>query len=64
MSSQTSSEKMDANGKLDKEIEAVCLCLEETKTLTYRMLKNKWPHCSCKQSMKIQVDHVPTSARD
>lgn len=52
------------NSKVDREVIAVCPCEEEEKIVTYRALKNKWPHCSCKQSMKIRVNHVITTARD
>ena len=39
--------------RLDEKITAVCACEKEQKILTYRTLKNKWPHCSCKMSMKV-----------
>ena len=53
--SQNYSEKTDANGKLDKKVEAICSCKAEKRFITYRTLKNKWPHCSCRQSMKVLV---------
>lgn len=41
---------------LDERVVAVCECGAEEKSTTYRTLKNKWPVCSCKQSMKIKKD--------
>jgi hypothetical protein len=35
---------------------AVCECGKEQRTLTFRQLKNKWPFCECKQSMKVLPD--------
>jgi hypothetical protein len=50
----TSLSKTDASGKLDKKVEAVCECGKETRAVTFRNLKNKWPHCQkCKQPMKV-----------
>tara|TARA_R110000796_G_scaffold63798_4_gene147574 strand:+ start:1295 stop:1468 length:174 start_codon:yes stop_codon:yes gene_type:complete len=43
----------EENKRLDEKITAVCACEKEQKILTYRTLKNKWPHCSCKMSMKV-----------
>jgi len=37
----------------DHLIEAVCECGKETRTLTMRKLKNKWPFCECRQAMKV-----------
>jgi len=49
------------NEKLDKEVLAECECGREKKVMTFRKLKNKWPHCSkCNQPMKVKVkDAVP-----
>ena len=58
MTNQTSSSKTDASGKLDEPIKAVCDCGKEWKTLTMRKLKNKWPICSCKQSMRVVSDAI------
>jgi hypothetical protein len=54
-------EKIDVNGKLDKQVEAICECLAEKRLITYRALKNKWPHCSCRQSMKVLVQNASIS---
>ena len=41
------------NGKLDEPVVAVCEC-GHTKGITFRNLKNRWPHCpKCKQPMKV-----------
>ena len=31
---------------LDRQVKAVCKCGKESKQVTFRNLKNKWPHCS------------------
>ena len=41
---------------LDEKVVAICECGAEERITTYRTLKNKWPTCSCKQSMKIKKD--------
>jgi hypothetical protein len=46
-------QEADRESNLDLPITAICHCKKETKDLTYRALKNKWPYCSCRQSMKI-----------
>lgn len=55
---QTSSSKTDASGKLDEKVHAMCECGVETKLVTFRNLKNKWPHCSCRQPMKVKSNAV------
>ena len=45
---------------LDKEVLAECECGRETKIVTFRNLKNKWPICSkCKRPMKVRGNAVP-----
>ena len=44
--------------KLDDRVLAVCACGKEEKYLTFRILKNRWPHCSCKISMKVLTNAV------
>lgn len=46
----------NSNSKLDEPVVAVCECEGEVKRLTFRKLKNKWPHCSCNQPMKVKAD--------
>jgi len=62
--STNSSSKTGVNGKLDKQVQAVCECGRETKLVTFRNLKNKWPHCKrCGQAMKVIRDadaFIPT----
>ena len=54
-----SSSKTDANGKLDKVLEAVCECGVKKK-VTFRNLKNRWARCpKCNQPMKVKSDAVP-----
>jgi len=50
------------NEKLDREVLAECECGREQKVITFRKLKNKWPHCSkCNQPMMVKVkDAIPT----
>ena len=45
-----------SNSNLNSLTVAVCECGKEKRTLTFRQLKNKWPHCECKQSMKVLPD--------
>ena len=53
--------KTGVSGKLDKTMQAVCDCGRETKLVTFRNLKNKWPHCKkCNQPMKVKSDAIPT----
>lgn len=54
MTSPSSSKKTDANGKLDQPVVAVCDCGVQTRYVTFRNLKNKWPHCKCNQPMKVK----------
>ena len=49
----------NSNSKLDEPVVAECECKGEVKHLTFRNLKNKWPHCSCNQPMKVKADAVP-----
>ena len=49
-------QEAERQSNLDTPITAICRCEKETKTLTYRALKNKWPYCSCRQSMKILTE--------
>lgn len=52
------------NDHLDRNINAVCECGKNKKTLTFRNLKNKWPTCECKQPMRVISNadtFVPTS---
>lgn len=57
--SMNSSSKTDVSGKLDEPVQAVCDCGLETKTVTFRNLKNKWPHCrKCKQPMKVKSNAI------
>jgi len=51
----TYEQEAERQSGLDRSITAVCHCKKETKDLTYRALKNKWPHCSCNQSMKVMT---------
>lgn len=53
-------EKTNANGKLDELIEAICACGAELRNITFRNLKNKWPHCKCKQPMKVKSNADPS----
>ena len=55
----TFSEKTNVSGKLDEYVEAVCACGLELRNLTFRKLKNKWPHCKCKQPMKVKSNADP-----
>lgn len=44
------------NGKLDKQVTAVCLKCEEKKIVTFRNIKNKWPLCNtCKDPMMVKT---------
>ena len=43
---------------MDKEVEAVCECGKYKKVITFRNLKNKWPRCKCKLSMKVKSNAV------
>ena len=47
------------NETMDEEVEAVCECGKYTKIVTFRNLKNKWPRCECKLSMKVRSNAVP-----
>jgi len=50
------------NEKLDREVLAECECGREKKVMTFRKLKNKWPHCSkCNQPMKVKVNDAVSS---
>lgn len=49
---------------LDDKVTAVCECGLEKRTTTYRTLKNKWPVCSCKQSMKVKSLKTPKEEHD
>lgn len=44
----------------DQLIEAVCECGKDERTLTLRKLKNKWPHCECRQAMKVINERFST----
>lgn len=48
---------------MDTEVYAVCACGKDEMIVTLRKVKNAWPFCSCKQSMKVTND-VPVSARN
>ncbi len=54
----TYEQEAERQSGLDRPITAICHCEKETKDLTYRALKNKWPHCSCKQSMRVLTQHA------
>jgi hypothetical protein len=41
---------------LDDVVVARCECGKESRTITFRQLKNKWPLCECRQSMKVSTD--------
>ena len=47
----------------DHLIEAVCECGKHKRTLTMRKLKNKWPHCECRQAMKVYDEHTNQEQR-
>lgn len=55
---------MPSERNLDDIVIAECECLRETRELTFRQLKNKWPRCKlCSQNkpMKIKVrDAIPS----
>ena len=51
-------QEAERESKLDNPIKAVCACGKDTKALTYRTLKNKWPYCSCNMPMKILTDNA------
>jgi len=38
----------------------VCECGKDERTLTLRKLKNKWPHCECRQAMKVINERFST----
>ena len=44
---------------LDKQVLAECECGKETRTVTFRNLKNRWPMCKCKKPMKVKGNAVP-----
>jgi len=52
---------MKNKDKLDEPVVAVCWECEVEKDLTFRKLKNKWPHCpKCNQPMRIRkTDAIP-----
>ena len=44
---------------IETEVLAECECLRDSKKLTFRQLKNKWPHCKyCNQPMKVKVEYA------
>ena len=45
--------------KLDQKVLATCNCGAPDKTVTFRNLKNRWPHCKkCHQPMKVKSNAV------
>ena len=45
---------------LDKEVLAECECGRESRTVTFRNLKNRWPVCNkCKKPMKVKGNAIP-----
>ena len=48
--------------KFDEVVSAECECGRESRELTFRQLKNKWPICTkCRRPMKIKAkDAVPS----
>ncbi len=59
-----SSPKTPVNEKLDEQVQALCECGKESKLVTFRNLKNKWPHCKqCGRAMRVVKNadaHVST----
>jgi len=53
---EKTSSKTDVSGDLDRRVNAVCECGEQMKQVTFRNLKNRWPHCRCNQPMKVKAD--------
>ena len=46
---------------LDKTTKVVCECGKEEREVTFRNLKNRWPHCKkCKEPMKV-ISNAVTS---
>lgn len=39
---------------LNKTMQAVCECGKESRTVTFRNLKNRWPRCPCGHAMKVK----------
>jgi hypothetical protein len=39
---------------MEKIVYAFCACGKEEACLTMRKVKNSWPFCSCKKSMKVK----------
>ena len=50
---------MTEKSKMDEPIMATCKQCEKQKVLSFRKLKNKWPHCPiCKQPMKVNMSNA------
>tara|TARA_E500000318_G_C3451627_1_gene169000 strand:+ start:32 stop:208 length:177 start_codon:yes stop_codon:yes gene_type:complete len=49
----------EKESNLDKQVLAECECGKETRTVTFRNLKNRWPMCKCKKPMKVKGNAVP-----
>lgn len=46
--------KIPERDSLETPLLAVCSCLQEERQIVARVLKNKWPRCSCRKLMKVR----------
>ena len=49
---------------MDLEVVATCECGKESYQTTIRKVKNEWPFCGCRQSMRIKHVELSVQARD